>query len=156
MGLQRNLRQEPVSKLALRQPVVVSPASPLREAIVGMRERQLGCAVVVDPDQKPVGMFTEGMLTKLLAAEASFLDDPIERHMAGQWPWVRLSDPIVDVLQAMEMKNIRFLCVVDGDGRLAGLTGQKGLMEYIAEHFPGQVMVQRIGGKPYSQTREGA
>jgi len=156
MGLQDNLRQEPVRRLALRQPVMVTPASSLREAIVAMRERQLGCAVITNSEQKPIGMFTEGMLTKLLAAKSLCLDDPIERHMAGQWPWVRLSDPIIDVLRAMELKNIRFICVVDDEGRLAGLTGQKGLMEYIAEHYPGQVMVQRIGGKPYSQTREGA
>jgi CBS domain-containing protein len=156
MGLQQNLRLEPVSKLALRQPVVVTSASPLREAIVAMRERRLGCAVVVNAEQKPIGMFTEGMLTKLLAAEASFLDDPIERHMTGQWPCVRLSDPIIEVVRAMELKNTRFLCVIDDEGRLAGLTGQKGLMEYIAEHYPEQVMVQRIGGKPNSQTREGA
>ena len=43
----------------------------------------------------------------------------------------------------------RFLCVLDEDGRTrVALTGQKGLSEYIADHFPQQVMVQRVGGKP--------
>ena len=40
--------------------------------------------------------------------------------------------------------------------RIAGLTGQKGLIEFVADHFPGQVMVQRIGGQPYPSDREGA
>ena len=75
--------------------------------------------------------------------------------MAKQWPWVQTSDPIVDVLEAMLTKNVRFLCVVDEEGRVVGLTGQKGLMEYVAEHFPGQVMVQRVGCAPYLN-REGA
>ena len=76
--------------------------------------------------------------------------------MAEQLPWVKLSDPIADVLEAMQLKNLRFLCVIDEEGQLAGLTGQKGLMEYVADHFPSQVMVQRIGSKPYITDREGA
>ena len=66
------------------------------------------------------------------------------------------SDPIVSVLESLELKNIRFLAVVDEDGRLAGLTGQKGLMEYVADHFPGEVMVQRVGQTPFLHQREGA
>ena len=56
----------------------------------------------------------------------------------------------------MQLKNLRFLCVVDENGQVAGLTGQRGLMEYVAEHFPGEVMVQRIGQPPYLSDREGA
>ncbi len=156
MGLQENIQKEPVSQLALREPVTAERGTTLREAIAKMREKKLGCTVVVDPDRKPIGMFTESMLTQLLAQNAVSLDHPIEQHMAEQWPWVRLTDPIADVLEAMELKNVRFLCVVDQQDRLVGLTGQKGLMEYVADHFPGQVMVQRIGGKPYPQDREGA
>jgi hypothetical protein len=51
---------------------------------------------------------------------------------------------------------VRFLIVINEHGQLAGLTGQKGLMEYVAEHFPGEVIVQRIGCKPYTEEREGA
>ncbi|NIP85141.1 MAG: CBS domain-containing protein [Planctomycetales bacterium] len=156
MGLQENMQQEPVSRLALRDPVTATAETPLREAIGRMRDQGLGCTVVVDEEGKPVGMFTESMLTQLLAQEAANMDDAVARHMAHQWPWVHVTDPIVHVLEAMELKNVRFLCVVDADGRLIGLTGQKGLMEYVADHFPGQVMVQRIGGKPYPQDREGA
>ena len=84
------------------------------------------------------------------------MDQPIEQFMAPRCPWVQKGDPISDVLEAMQLKNIRFLCVVDDDGRVAGLTGQRGLMEYVAEHFPGQVMVQRVGQPPYLSDREGA
>jgi predicted transcriptional regulator len=156
MGLQRNMRNEPVSRLALREPATVECGATLRDAILRMRERKLGCAVVVDEDRKPVGMFTESMLTQLMARGTFDPDRPIEQEMAAKWPWVHMADAIADVLSAMEFGNIRFLCVVDEEGRLAGVTGQKGLMEYVAEHFPGQVMVQRIGGKPYPQEREGA
>lgn len=156
MGLHKNMRNEPVSQLALREPVTVAPTDTMREAIKRMREKKLGCAVVVDQANKPIGLLTESMITHLIAQKAVVLDDPVKQHMAEQWPWVKLTDPIADVLEAMQLKNLRFLCVIDDAGLLVGLTGQKGLMEYVADHFPKQVMVQRIGGKPYMNEREGA
>ena len=121
-----------------------------------MRQQKLGCAIVVDDERRPVGLFAESKLTRLLSETPQAIYDPILEHLDRQWPTVNLNDPISCVLSALEFSNIRFLIVVDDQGRLAGLTGQKGLMEYVAEHFPRQVIVQRIGGKPYPAEREGA
>ena len=156
MGLQENLRTETVERLEIRQPVVAQPDSTVQDAVRQMRERNLGCVVVVDPDGKPVGIFTESMLIDLIAHHREKLKEPLSDHMTGQIPWVRNTDPITDVLQAMQLKNIRLLCVVDQHDRLIGITGQRGLMEYIAEHFPGDVNVQRIGMAPWLGDREGA
>ena len=156
MGLLDNMRSEPVERLSLRSPVEVDPTTSVREVIQEMRASRLGCAILVDADRKPVGMFTERMLTKKMAAGTAFLDEPVSSHAVDDWPCVKLSDPIEDVLKSLVSKNVRFICVVDAEGRTAGLTGQKGLMEYIADHFPEQVMVQRVGNTPYLQQREGA
>lgn len=157
MGLQQNFQNEPVSRLSLREPVIAIPTEPIREAIVRMRDKRLGCAIVVDDQDKPIGIFTESLLTQLLDQQGpQVIDNRIEDHMTRPCPWVNLTDPIAYVLDAMQLKNVRFLCVVDEAGRVAGLTGQKGLIEFVADHFPGQVMVQRIGGEPYPSKREGA
>ena len=156
MKLKQNLQHEPVSTLALRKPVTASRDVTIREAIERMRQAKLGCTVIVDPTNKPLGIFTESMLTQLLARDPALVDDRLENHMAEHWPRVRMTDPISDVLEALHLKNMRFLCVVDEHDRLVGLTGQKGLMEYVADHFPEQVAVQRIGGAPFQARREGA
>ena len=156
MGLQENLLNEQVSRLALRKPITVSPNDSIRVAIEQMRKGKLGCVVVVDEALKPLGVFTESMLTQLLVQYPAALEEPLKDHLSERWPWVSLTDKVADVLEAMQAKNVRFLCVLDKDGVLVGLTGQKGLMEYVAEHFPGQVMVQRIAGTGYSHEREGA
>lgn len=156
MGLKENLRGEPVSRLALREPVVASAEATVREGILQMRERKLGCVIVVDEDHRPLGIFTEGMLRRMIVGKPSIVEEPLVNHMARDVRWVRLTDPVATVLQAMQLEKTRFVGVVDGEGRLVGLTGQKGLMEYVAEHFPQQVMVQRIGGSPYLAEREGA
>jgi CBS domain-containing protein len=156
MGLYENIRSEPVSRLALREPVVVGRDATVRDAVTRMREQKLGCVIVDDDERKPVGLFAESKLTRLLSETPAAIYDPILEHLDPQWPTVESSAPISCVLSALELANVRFLIVVDGQGRLAGLTGQKGLMEYVAEHFPRQVTVQRIGGKPYPAEREGA
>lgn len=156
MGLLENMQKEKVSRLALREAATTSPDATLRKAVELMRNRQLGCIFAVDDEGKPVGEFTEAMLVQLIRKNPEAIEEPLQDHMATQWPWVKLTDPISDVLEALETKNVRFLCVVDEDGRVAGLAGQKGLMEYVADHFPGQVIVQRTGGHPYPIEREGA
>ena len=156
MGLRENMLNEPVSKLAMREAITVDPDTTVRAAILKMRAKGLGCVIVVDTDNRPTGLFTEAILRELLAQTPDVMTDRVATHMSAQCPWVKSTDPIATVVDAMREKNIRFVCVVDDDGRVSALTGQKGLIEYIAEHFPGQVMVQRVGGTPNTTQREGA
>ena len=156
MGLYENIRDEQVRQLHLREPVVVYENSTVRLAIEQMREKNLGCAIVVNQRREPQGMMTESSLTQLLSENPAIVDGVITDAMEKDWPTVQLTDPISRVLDALETSNIRFLIVVDDNGQLAGLTGQKGLMEYVADHFPQHVIVHRIGGKPYPAEREGA
>ena len=156
MGLHENIRTERISELPLRKAITVAPTSSVREAIIEMRQKRLGCSIVVDAEDKPIGMFTEAMLDRLLLEGSWQLDELIEVHMARQVSCVKTSDPIVMVLDAMQSRDVRFVCVVNKNGRVVGLTGQKGLMEYIAEHFSREVMVQRVGSSPYPHQREGA
>ena len=157
MGLQENIATEPVSKLHLRKLIPVSPDTTLRSAVELMREEKLGCVVVVDDDQKPLGMFNENILRLVMLDHPGYLDETVSQHMVTNCPYATLADPISVVLDAMQMNNTRFICVVDEEGRAVALTGQKGLMEYVAEHYPGEVMVQRIELTPYAKRkREGA
>ncbi|MFO0791597.1 MAG: CBS domain-containing protein [Pirellulales bacterium] len=156
MGLKENLQADPVSRLALRDPVIAASDDSIREGIARMRRQELGCVIVVDEDRRPQGIFTESMLRQLLAAEPTAVNERLGDHMNRDAKWVRLNEPVSQVLRSMQTENTRFVGVVDEDGRLVGLTGQKGLMEYVAEHFPQQVMVQRVARPPHFVEREGA
>ena len=64
---------------------------------------------------------------------------------------------IAKVLDAMQNHGMRFVIVLDDDGKAIALTGQRGMMEYIADHFPRQVKVHMIDdAKLYMDQREGA
>ncbi|MEM9354346.1 MAG: CBS domain-containing protein [Planctomycetota bacterium] len=156
MGLQQSIKAEPVSRLPLREALLVGPETSPRMAVTTMKAKQLGCVVVVDGGGKPLGTFTESSLVNLLASDPGVLDHrTVADFLDPKWAVVRQTAPVLEVLKAMHEQDVRFVVVTDGEGRAVALTGQKGMMEYIAEHYPQQVMVQRVGSKPTSE-REGA
>jgi CBS domain-containing protein len=157
MGLKENLHSECVSNLPCREAILIPPETTVRQAAETMQAKKLGCAVVVDAEGKPIGIFTERTLIELLLQQIDNLGGiPVRDHLETEWFCAQSSDPISAVLDAVQKRGARFVCELDEQGKAIGLTGQKGLSEYIADHFPEQVMVQRIGGNPGTETREGA
>jgi len=157
MGLKENLQSECVAKLPTRDAILIRAETTVQQAVDILQAKQLGCAVVVDADDKPIGVFTERTLIELLLQQPESLDRiPARDHLEEDWHCVRSSDPIATVLDLVQKQGARFICELDEQGKVVGLTGQKGLSEYIADHFPAEVMVQRIGGQPGMETREGA
>jgi CBS domain-containing protein len=156
MGLRENILEETVAKLPLREVIKVRPSTPVREVAKKMRAKHLGCAILVDAKGKPVGKFTERKLMRLLLENPKNLDEPVEKFSYPSGDPVAVTDSIAKMVQVMQSRQLRFLSVVDGQGRVVALTGQKGLMEYIAEHFPRRVKVERLQSKLSMDDREGA
>jgi CBS domain-containing protein len=156
MGLRQAILADPIKDLDLRELVQAKPDEPVRQVIARMRERKLGCAVILDAAGKPVGKFTERTLIKLLRKNPAGLDEPIQRHMLTNPDTMRMTDTIGEAIDLMQSKSIRFVIVLDEQGKAVALTGQKGVMEYIAEFFPRQVKVQEMDAKLSMQKREGA
>lgn len=157
MGLIENIQRECVRDLPLREAIKIASDTSVSAAIQLMHEKQLGCAIVVDDQDRPLGVFSERTVIDLLLQPPKDLAEMrVADHLETDWFCVREDDSLVKVVQAIQEQGARFLCVTDADGRVIALTGQKGLSEYVADHFPQQVMVQRVGGKPGTETREGA
>ncbi len=155
MGLRHNILNDPVSELELRELIAVRPQTKVREALDQMRAKKLGCVVIVDDEGRPLGKFTERLLIKLLLEHPDGLDHPVSEHMASVWASVKKSDPIIKVIDLMRSKKLRFITIIDEDGHAVALTGQKGVMEYIVDHFPRQVKVQRMRTEFFTGQREG-
>ncbi len=157
MGLREDIMNETVSELPLRRALTVHAELSINQACELMRENKLGCVFVVDEQDRPLGKFTERQVLKLVCDCVS-LDEPVGSRMVPipESGCVRMADPVVKVLEGMQQTRLRFLCVVDGEGKVVALTGQKGLMEYFTEHFPRQIKVQMMSSKMHMNTREGA
>lgn len=156
MGLYHNILNDPVSELQLREVIAVAPDTTCREAVATMKQKCLGYAVVLDSEGRPLGMFTERMLIRLLLSDSASLDDPVENHISGRAMRIRRDEPIAKLIQTMQSLGWRFVCVVDEQNRAVGVTGQRGVLEYLTDHFPRSVKVQRMSTEFFSGQREGA
>jgi len=156
MGLKENICEEPVSELELRELVTVKRKTTVGEAARLMRDHRVGCVIAVDSKGKPVGKFTERLLMKTLLKNAKALEMPIEKLMYDDANVIRKDAPIAEVVGMLEEQELRFLCVTNRAGKAVAITGPRGLMEYVAEHFPRQVKVQSMDSKIFMDKREGA
>jgi CBS domain-containing protein len=156
MGFREDIVRETVADLPIREVVSVQPEMTVRTAIEKMRDASLGCAIVVDADGHPQGLFTEQIVLKLLTQGVAIDEAKVGDHAQTEFDVVKSGESIQRVWDAVSRQGARFVCVLDAEEKLIGLTGQRGLAEYISEYFPNQVMVQRLGSKPWMQQREGA
>jgi CBS domain-containing protein len=157
MGLREYIKHETVADMPVRPALTILPQATLSEAVRLMRDNALGCVFVVDDRGRPIGKFTERQMVKLVCACVP-MDETVGKHMVEvpEAGCVRLSDTVQKVLENMRQTRLRFICIVDDTGRVTGMTGQKGLMEYLAEHFPRQIKVQMMDSKLHMNAREGA
>ena len=156
MAFRDDLEQELVSSLPLRDAIIVQSGTLVRAAIADMRAHSMGCAVIVDDAKVPTGIFTEQSVIKLLMEHASLDDRPVQDFADPHFISVQSGEPISRVLDAIQRSGARFVCVTDDGGKLIGLTGQRGMAEYVADCFAQQVTVQRLGSTPWMQNRDGA
>ena len=155
MGLRNNILNEPVSELDIRVLIDVSGETTVRQAIGMMQDKSIGCVVIVDIEGRPQGTFTERLLVKTLLCGDDQLDQPVSNFLGRRWAKVCTTDKIAQLIQVMQTHALRFVVVVDDDGKAVGITGQRGLMEYIAEHYPRQVKAQEMEANIHIEEREG-
>ena len=156
MGLRQDIHEKTIADLDLREVIGVSGATTAQDAVALMKEHGLGYVTIVDDEGKPHGVFTERSLIRLLMQNPAALSEPVSKWLDQDPPILKQSAPIFKLLELMRSRSLRFVIVIDDAGKAVGVTGQRGLMEYIADHFPRQVKVQTMESKLYMDQREGA
>jgi CBS domain-containing protein len=101
-------------------------------------------------------MFTEKLLIRLLAHRPEAVDEPVAEHQSVRIVCLRGEEPIARLITTMQKHALRWVCMVDGDGRPTALADLRGVIEYVADHVPRIVKVQPIEPKLSMEQREGA
>lgn len=108
-----------------------------------MRQRTVGCLVVINARREPVGILTDRDLVIRVLAEGK---DPyatrVEEIMTPGPKTVSEAAAIEDALRLMRSGGFRRLPVVDREGKLAGLLTLDDVLMLLAEEFStaGQVL----------------
>jgi arabinose-5-phosphate isomerase len=102
---------------------IVSPEMHLKEALLVMSEKRLGCVLVVDKKETLVGIFTTGDLNRcLIQNEKNLFETPIQNLMTSHISYVDSQERVDTALNLMQNpdKRVQMLPVLD-DGCLVGL-----------------------------------
>ncbi|WP_314410424.1 putative nucleotidyltransferase substrate binding domain-containing protein [Pseudomonas kuykendallii] len=114
-----------LGELSMRQPVSCAPGTPLREAVRLMDEQSVGSIVIVDPEQRPLGIFTLRDLRGAVAGGGE-MNQPIDALMIRDPFHLTPAASAFDAAIAMTERHIAHVCLVE-DGRLSGVVSERDL-----------------------------
>ena len=130
-----------VGELCNREVVVARNDITVRSAAQLMRERHVGCVVLVeehDGKHRPCGIVTDRDI--VVAVTALGLDADVIRAgdvAAKELLEINETAGIAETVSVMRMKGVRRLPVVDQDGFLTGIIAADDILELLAEELSG-------------------
>jgi arabinose-5-phosphate isomerase len=106
----------------------VAPGARLPEMMREISAKGLGATAVVDADDRPLGIFTDGDLRRLIEQGADLQAVSAEQVMHRRPRTVAPDALAVEAADLMEQHRITSVLVVDADGRLCGALNSHDLM----------------------------
>lgn len=101
--------------------------TPVREALYRMGHARCGSAIIVDADQKVIGIFTDGDFRRRAAEDENVLNRVMSEVMIKS-PITLCEDVLaVQILNTIEKHQISDIIVVDAEGRIKGLIDAQDL-----------------------------
>ncbi len=131
-----------VYEICQRHVVTIRKHEEVATAARMMRERNVGCLVVVEAagvmgGERPIGMLTDrDIVTAVIACDGdprtANVGDVMTRHPVSVWS----SASIEDAMQRMLGACVRRVPIVDDRGRLAGILALDDIFEHMAQRVP--------------------
>lgn len=117
----------PIGQLLKHEPVFVAPETSTRAALEKMEEFKIGCMVITDAEQKPVGILTQSDLLPRIVLPGFDLSRPISDVMTTDPRALPASASAYDAALEMATHGVRHLMVLDGKGRMLGIVSERDL-----------------------------
>jgi CBS domain-containing protein len=136
-----SLGSERIAALRLREPIIVTPGTPLGRVIETMQRERRG-AVLVCAGSELKGIFTERhVVTRILGGTFS-MSDPIEKYISGEPVFVTPSDKVSKAIDLMAEHGLRHLTVCGEDMAPLGIVSVRNIIDCLAEHYPTEILNQ--------------
>jgi CBS domain-containing protein len=112
-------------------------------AVHAMSEKNFGAAVIVGPENRPMGIVTErDFMRRLLDKGLDQKKTPLRAIMSTDLKLAKVDDNLLDWLRQMSNDRFRHLPVVDESGTLIGLMSQGDFVSYTWPELIGRVKEQ--------------
>lgn len=113
------------------KPMTRSPETTVFDAVSAMSEMNYGSVIVVDGDEKVVGVVTErDIMNKVVGKGLDAKTTKLAEIMTADPRLAREDDDMVDWLRIMSNERFRRLPVVDADGRIKAVFTQGDFVSY--------------------------
>ena len=122
------LLASPLKSIIRREPVTVTPDTPVRTVLECMKAMRIGSVVVVsaDPPGQPIGIFTERDVLDRIALAGIPQDAPIEQAMTPTPFALPSHAALFEAAQAMARLRFRHVLVME-EGKLIGVVSERDL-----------------------------
>jgi CBS domain-containing protein len=122
---QQSLRS-PLSSIARRKPITCTPDTPLRTALETIQENTISAIVVVEGEDRPVGVFTVRDLISRVILPGTDLNTPMREVMTPNPVALAPTAHAFEAAMLMARHGFRHVLVADGH-RLTGVISEKDL-----------------------------
>ena len=134
--IDKSLEQDLVSVLSQRKHVIVQPDAKVGDVLGQLVGQGVGCAIVVDDEEKVVGIFSErDALLKLNTEYAQLKDHPISEFMTKDPETLQASAKIAFAVQRMDLGGYRHVPIVDADKRLQAVISVRDILSYLTDRM---------------------
>lgn len=106
----------------------VGPDALLTEALLEMTRKGLGVTAIVGPDDRVLGVYTDGDLRRTLDKNIDVRTAKISEVMTAGGKSVRSGQLAAEAVQLMEKHKITVLLVLDESGKLEGIVHMQDLL----------------------------
>ena len=99
---------------------LVKADASVRETLYEMSRARSGAAIVVDDDNRLLGIFTDGDFRRRAADDENVLKRKMSEVMTVNPVTVKADSMVAEVVKVVESRRIDDLVVIDNDGKVAG------------------------------------
>lgn len=107
---------------------IISPDHLLPKALEVMSAKHLGMTIIIDKNNKPIGIFTDGDLRRLISQQGDIRSLKIKDVMSLNPKTIHFRAMAVDAASIMEQNKLSQIIVIDDEQRLVGALNMHDLM----------------------------
>lgn len=130
---------EPIGKVELQHVAVVPSGTSIIDAVKEMKYNQIGCVLVEDAKHDLIGILSNGDLMHEYVGSTLPGDTAVDVIMTKK-PFTGTPELTVqDALEIFHSNSFRHMPILHG-GKVQGILSIRGLIAFISEHLPLEVM----------------
>ena len=141
-----SLLDDTIRILGPDEPLCVKETASVKEAVASMMAMRRAAVLVVDGQERLIGIFTErDVLTRVVARELDPAGTPVGRVMTRDPHALAIGDRVAYAVNQMSVAGYRTIPLVDANRRPVGVVTVTHIIKWMADLFPEAVLNLRPG-----------